>query len=104
MAETKYYTFKLDEYVRYLAPPVSTVLAEIAANPDGVTFNEITERTHVGPHQLKTVLATLYDRDYIINSTQADKIRQRVGILTERLRKPVFAGTKPHYASGFSRN
>lgn len=76
---TRYITFKLNRSIGYLRGPIATVLDELMHEPEGLTFEELWQRTHLGPQHLRAILGELFGRDYIITNHQVAKLREKYG-------------------------
>ncbi len=82
---TRYLTFKLDKFASFLSGPISLVVGELVLEPEGLTFDELVERTGLGPQHLRAVLGDLFKRDYIITIA---KLEKKHGVDAQRLRRP----------------
>lgn len=84
---TRYLTFKLDKYAMYLRSPAPLVIKELQTELEGLTFEELMERTGIGPQHLRAVLGILFGQDYIITNHQMAKLQEKHGIDAQKLRR-----------------
>ena len=85
---TRYFTFKLDDYVYYLDSITNGILIVIATEyqPEGPTFEDIVNLTGLGPRRVKASLKYLFGKDYIITNHQIASIKEKQGIDALKLR------------------
>lgn len=85
---TRYFTFKLDNYVYYLDNITNGILIVIATEcqPNGPTFEDIVNLTGLGPRRIKATLKYLFDKNYIITNHQIASIKEKQGIDAFKLR------------------
>lgn len=85
---TRYFTFKLDDYVYYLNNILNGILIVIATEcqPEGPTFEDLVKLTGLGPRRIKASLKYLFDKNYIITNHQITSIKEKQGIDALKLR------------------
>ena len=88
---TRYLTFKPDSYTRFLRPHILGVYQEIAAEPEGITFEDLLMKVsykgqYMGPKLLRASLKTLFDKDYIITNFQISSLSKKLGVDINKVR------------------
>lgn len=96
---TRYFTFKLDDYIGFLNTELKAVLIVIGTKcqPEGPTFEDLVNLTGLGPHETKAYLKVLFNKNYIITNHQIATLKEKQGIDALKLR------TYPHSSKQYNK-